>query len=76
MSVQELPGGVWAVTVHHGPFNSLSNAYAALLNWIEVNGYRINGPEREIYLKTGVPLSQDDPSYVTEIQFPVARKSV
>lgn len=75
MKVQELPGGTLAVTVHHGPFTTLGNAYGALLKWIEDNGYRITGPEREIYIKTGTPLRQDDPSYVTEIQFPVARKA-
>lgn len=75
MKVQELPGGTLAVTVHHGPFNALGNAYGALLKWIEENGYRITGPEREIYLKTGSPVRQDDPGYVTEIQFPVVRKS-
>src|SRR5574340_87125 len=74
MKVYELPGGTLAVTVHHGPFTTLGSAYGALLKWIEENGYRIIGPEREIYLKTGVPLRQDDTSYVTEIQFPVTRK--
>lgn len=75
MTVQELPGGTVAVTIHHGPLNTLGDAYGALLKWIEENGYRITGPEREIYLKVGEPLLQNDPSYVTEIQFPVVRRS-
>ncbi len=52
------------------------DAYGALLKWIEENGYRITDLEREIYLKVGEPLRQDDPSYVTEIQFPATRRAI
>ncbi|MCI0475422.1 MAG: GyrI-like domain-containing protein, partial [Anaerolineales bacterium] len=40
-----------ASTVHHGPFNTLTQAYNALMQWIQQNGYRICGPDREIYIK-------------------------
>ncbi|MBI5035172.1 MAG: MerR family transcriptional regulator [Chloroflexi bacterium] len=62
-----------ASTVHHGPFNTLSQAYNALMQWIQTNGYRICGPDREIYVKANEPPRQDDPSYVTEIQIPVEK---
>jgi effector-binding domain-containing protein len=62
-----------ACTVHHGSFNTLSQAYNELMKWIEANGYRICGPDREIYIQTGDPVKQDDPSYVTEIQMPVEK---
>ena len=45
--------GVEAVasTIHHGPFVTIGEAYAALIKWIEENGYQICGPCREIYLR-------------------------
>jgi effector-binding domain-containing protein len=58
-----------ACTVHHGPFASIGGAYAALLDWIGGNGYKVVGPNREVYLRGGD--KQDDPDYVTEVQFPV-----
>lgn len=63
-----------ASTVHRGPFTALPQAYPALVKWIDANGWRISGPGREIYIYVGEgPVVQDDPSYVTEIQFPVER---
>jgi DNA-binding transcriptional MerR regulator len=60
-----------AATVHHGSFDTIGGAYAALLGWIEENGYRVAGPNREIYLRSGN--EQGNPDYVTEIQFPVEK---
>jgi effector-binding domain-containing protein len=60
-----------ACTVHHGSFATIGGAYAALLRWIDANGYRVSGPNREVYLRGGE--SQDDPEHVTEVQFPVER---
>lgn len=72
--VYDLPGGEFASIIHKGPFNTLTLALSALLKWIEENGYRIIGPNREIYLYVGEgPMRQDDPSYVTENQFPVEK---
>ncbi len=64
-----------ACLVHHGSFETLSQAYNALMTWVQDNGYRIVGPNREHYLHTvgaGQAVRLDDPSYVTEIQVPVA----
>ena len=58
---------------HKGPYNRLSQAYEALGRWIETNGYKITGPNRELYLYCTQPIRQDDDSYVTEIQFPVEK---
>ena len=60
-----------ATTVHHGSFDTIGWAYAALLAWIEGDGYRVTGPNREIYLRGGD--EQGNPEYVTEIQFPVGK---
>jgi len=62
-----------ASVVHTRPFNTLNQAYNALMQWIQANGYRICGTNREIYLHSTEPVRQDDPSYVTEIQFPVEK---
>ena len=73
IKVYELPGVQMASVVHHGPYNTLSQAYDAALKWVEMNGYKVVGPTREVYLYNTTPVRQDDPSYVTEIQFPVTK---
>jgi DNA-binding transcriptional MerR regulator/predicted transcriptional regulator YdeE len=73
MRVQELPAALMASTIHHGAYNTIGNAHEAILKWIEANGYRITGPDREIYLYNAMPIRQDNPTYVTEIQYPVEK---
>jgi effector-binding domain-containing protein len=73
MCVETLPAATMASTVHHGPYNTLGDAHEAILKWSEANGYRIVGPDREIYLYNAMPIRQDDSSYVTELQYPVAK---
>jgi DNA-binding transcriptional MerR regulator len=62
-----------ASTIHHGPFVTIGDAYAALIKWIEENGYQICGPSREIYLRPAHNGSQTDPNTLTEIQFPIRK---
>jgi effector-binding domain-containing protein len=71
--IRELPGAEMACTVHHGPFVTISEAYGALMQWVQDNGYRIIGPCREVYLQPNENGSQTDPNTVTEIQFPVEK---
>lgn len=74
VQTRELPAVEVAAVIHHGPFATLSEAYEAILKWIEVNGYQINGSSREIYLQLPAEKgNQTDPETVTEVQFPVAR---
>jgi DNA-binding transcriptional MerR regulator/predicted transcriptional regulator YdeE len=73
MRVHELPAATMAATVHHGPYATLGQAHEAILTWIEANGYRIAGPDREVYLYNAMPIRLDDPSYVTEVQYPVEK---
>ncbi len=61
-----------ACLMRRGPYDDFTPSYQTLMSWIEENGYRIIGPNREIYLrgpKAGLPPEE----YVTEIQFPVAK---
>jgi predicted transcriptional regulator YdeE len=71
--VHELIGvETMAFTLHQGSYETLPGAYGALVEWVESNGYQINGPNRDLYLRgpgSGVEINQ----YVTEVQFPVAR---
>ena len=73
VKVYQLPAASMASVIHKGPYNRLSQAYEALGRWIEANGYKIVGPNREVYLYCTQPVRQDDDSYVTEIQFPVEK---
>jgi effector-binding domain-containing protein len=73
MKVHELPACIMAATVHHGSYNTIGDAHEAVLQWIEKNGYRIVGPDREINLYNKPPIRRDDPSYITEIQYPVEK---
>ena len=72
VKVQELPVvETMASVIHHGSFSTLNQAYSAILTWIEANGYRVSGPNRELnleYVRGG-----DQSKYVTEIQFPVEK---
>lgn len=73
VKIRELPGvEQMASLTLEGSYEGLSDAYGRLLGWIEANGYRIVGPNREIYLKGPGP--EYEPSeYVTELQFPVQK---
>jgi effector-binding domain-containing protein len=70
----ELPGvPAAACTIHQGPYEDFSNAYTAIAEWINANGYRMVGPYREHYLRGPGPGPMDPNSYVTEIQIPVEK---
>lgn len=61
-----------ARTTHKGAYSSLSDAYGALVSWIEENGYTWNGAPYEINLKTQFDnLAPKD--WETEIFFPIKK---
>ena len=73
VSVTTLAPETMASVIHKGSLERMQNAYIALLTWIEKNGYQIEKASREIAL-------QYDPNgnpehYITEIQFPVRKRS-
>ena len=70
VKVYTLPGGTVATTINKGPYEQLSQAYAALMTWMEVGGYKSVGPSRELYLHMG----ETPADHVTEVQIPVERK--
>ncbi len=73
VKVVELPAvETMASTIHRGSFSTLNEAYNAVTHWVETNGYRISGPNRElnlVYERGG-----DQSRFVTEIQFPVEKQ--
>jgi len=63
-----------ACLVYKGPYEEIGRGYQAIMSWIESNGYKLNGPTREIYLKGPGRLFKGSPAeYITEIQQPVAK---
>ncbi len=73
----ELPAvAKMACTMHHGGFDGLITAFTALIRWIDRNGYRIAGPDREIYLRLPQCGQYDsDPQALTELQVPVVYRA-
>jgi DNA-binding transcriptional MerR regulator len=73
VKMQTLPAYEMASVVHHGAFTGFQGAYDMLLRWIEDNNYQIVGAHREVHLQ----YVRDDNTadYVTEIQFPVAKRT-
>lgn len=73
VKVYQLPACTAASIIHAGSFQTLNSSYRALAAWMDANGYSPAGPARELYLKIGQQVRQDDESYITEIQIPVSR---
>ena len=73
IGVRTLPGGLIASTVHTGDDLSTGQAHAALYRWMKDNAYRIIAPPRQVHLQRGEHMRADQ--YVTEVQFPVERRS-
>ena len=62
-----------AMTVHHGGYSTLSEAYGAVVNWIMENGYEIAGSPFDLYIKTQFDsLSPED--WETEVYFPIKKR--
>ncbi len=70
VKVYELPSTLVAAVVHHGDFEEFTQGHAALLEWIDANGYRLAGPYRELYIKHDKRNLSDT---ITEIQHPVEK---
>ncbi len=75
IKVYSLPGTeTMACVLHAGPLAKITNAYGAILQWLDENQYQIVGPCREVYLRAAYPDgNQNDPNAMTEIQYPVEK---
>ena len=74
ITIQTLPGGLMAYTIHTGDDLFLGQAYAALYRWMKDSGYRVIGPPRQVRLRHGEHM--DPNQYITEVQFPVEKQRV
>jgi AraC family transcriptional regulator len=72
LGVKHVPAQLVASTMHKGPYESMPSAYRELGEWIAAAGYGINGPPMELYLSD--PNNVPPEEYITEIQFPVAKR--
>ena len=70
VKVYELSSTQAASVVHQGEFEDFTQGHAALLEWIDANGYKIVGPYREIYIKHNKSQLSNS---TTEIQFPIEK---
>jgi DNA-binding transcriptional MerR regulator len=70
VKVYELPSTQVAAVVHQGNFEDFQQGHAAILEWIDANGYQIAGPYREIYIKHDHDNLSDS---TTEVQFAVEK---
>jgi DNA-binding transcriptional MerR regulator len=70
VAVYTLPPARVASVVHHhqGESDDFTPGHAAILTWIEANGYRVAGPYREVYIGWD---HDDTADAATEIQYPV-----
>jgi DNA-binding transcriptional MerR regulator len=69
LTITDLPAIERAATiVHHGPMDSVLTTLQTLAHWIDGNGYRSVGFNREFYIEQGCG---DPAGWVTELQEPV-----
>ena len=69
---RELPEITAACIFHKGSYNNFSESYAAILRFIEENGYKICGNIRENYID-GIWNKDREEDWLSEIQIPVSR---
>jgi AraC family transcriptional regulator len=68
-----LPGGLVATTMHMGPYDKLAEAYAAIQQWIEANGFVAAAAPWEVYITD--PADFPDPAdWKTELFWSVKPK--
>ena len=69
-----LPGGLVATTLHQGPYDKLPEAFAAIQEWIDAQGFTPNGAPWELYVND--PGQFPDPKdWKTEVYLPVAARA-
>lgn len=73
VTVKTIPACTVAAIRVKGPYSKIPAHYSELLAWLNVEGWEIAGPPREVYIKRPAPDevgSEED--YITEIQFPIS----
>ena len=73
--IKKLPQNIVATTLHIGSYDYIGYAHMALEEWAESNGYSMDGPPYETYLK-GSECECHEEEYVTQISLPVCKKPI
>lgn len=71
--IKTLPQKFIATTLHIGSYDYIGYAHMALEEWLESNGYDLDGPPYETYLK-GSECDCPEEEYVTQVCFPLIKK--
>lgn len=71
--VRELPAGTYACSTVKGCFKNTREAVIEMTEWLNENGYEINGPVLRVYL-FGIEHARCTDNYITELQIPVRKK--
>jgi effector-binding domain-containing protein len=72
VKLTELPSLEVVSTLHYGSFERFGDAYLALTDWMEREGFMVNGATREVY----VHVDLDEEKHVSELQIPVRKITV
>jgi effector-binding domain-containing protein len=70
--IDDLPGGWMVSLLRTGPWDDFRPDYEAIMEWVQANGYRITGPNREIW-RLGPGSGAAPEAYQMEIQFPIEK---
>lgn len=65
----EIPGGKQVSCLHKGPYNQVEPAYAALMRFVDENGYTATGVSYEFYYNS--PAEVPESELLTKIVFPL-----
>lgn len=71
--IRTLDGGLCCYATHVGRYDDFTGIYAALMEWIEREGYAFSAPPYEKYVK-GYRDNIPEDKFVTEIYFPIKKR--
>ena len=70
---QTLIGGTVACVEHHGSYENIASAYAALFRWLTVSGHQMAGAVRERFIH-GAWDRKNEADWLVEIQVPLLKQ--
>lgn len=75
--VRELPAITALCTTHVGPYENLSMAYKAILDYAREHNLKCSVPSREIYVKGPGRIFKGNPNkYITKLVVPIEREDI
>jgi AraC family transcriptional regulator len=73
IQIKTFPAQKVLAAIHKGPYNQIAPVYAALMEYATQNDYDLAGAPMEIYLTNPMEVPESD--LLTEVRFPVAKRS-